>query len=331
MIPCAIAGFTAQVQPAAEAPTPAPSRRRPTFHRLGRRIFTSGALARTHAVAAGAVLFYALPCTLWLWWRAAHGESLTPSAAELAAVIALSYVKDITAVPLAIRFRRGVEREAMLIAAFVDAAVWSFTLYFCAPLLTEATGIAAPALPDVARAAIFTMLALGGVVSTLRPLLTAAALVASLRHTGGAAAAPPTRGDAPATRPLLEGDAATAALYVVVQVIPSWIVVAGCSTVLFGGPEMRDWMVATLPTGYAFFYDVAFCGTTAGSLGVFSATLYSRRIISLAQLSALNAAQMSVYLGFLASVYNASPTTYGEVLRLTQVHPFWLFNEAPWL
>lgn len=283
---------------------------------------------------------------------AQHTATLTPTAAELVAVVVLSYVKDVTAVPLALRHRRGAEREAMIIAAFVDAAVWTCILYLCAPLLTESTGLTVPPLPPTARAAIFGALLLGGAVSTARPIFTAVDLVASINSSGvrsrsaaqeraraaAAAAAgnadsanPTTAAPPPPPRSLLSEDSATAGLYGLVQVIPGWSVIISAGAVLFGGPEMRDWMVMIMPLGYGVFYGTAFCGAAGGSLGVFSATLYSRRMISAAQLSAINAAQISVYLGFLLSLYTADPETYGEVIRVTQLRPFWLFNEAPWL
>ena len=306
------------------APTPVPPKP-PKRHPLA-RLLTKGTWARPHAISAGALQLYSAPCTLYLLWQALHGGVPTPSAVELATVITLSYIKDITAVPLALRHRRGAEREAMIIASFVDFAVWSFTLYLCAPALSQATGFTFPPLADPARILIFTALALGGVVSTVRPIITATDLVTATKR-----AAPPTKARAEVPRLLLGGDAANASLYGLVQVIPGWSVVIGSACVLVGGPEMRQWMVDMMPAGYGVFYGTAFCGAAAGSLGVFSATLYSRRIISAAQMSAINAVQISVYLGFLAALYCSDPNGIGEVLRVTQLHPFWLFNETPWL
>eukprot|EP00892_Ulva_mutabilis_P011382 jgi/Ulvmu1/8616/UM046_0014.1 len=328
--------------PAAILPAPPqPQPVQPTLRRLGRRLFTSGAWARAHAISAGLLQLYAFPCTLWLLWQATHSGRLTPSAAEIYAVIALSFVKDATAVPLALRHRRGVEREAMLIAAYVDFAVWAFTLYLCGPLLTQETGLAVPPLPDAARQAIFGAIALGGVVSTVRPIITATDLVAASKKTSVRTSATPavpvatSAADKPAAAAppgaSADGDAATAGLFGLVQVIPGWSVIVGAGTVLFGGPEMRQWMVNVMPAGYGGFYGVAFCGAAAGSLGVFSATLYSRRMITAFQMSVINAVQISVYLGFLAALCVDSPDRYGEVMRVTQLHPFWLFNEQPWL
>ena len=309
-----------QANPPAPAAAPSPPRRR-----RRPRLFTHSALARSHAISAGALQLYSAPCTLCLLWQASHCGPLTPSGLELITVIVLSYIKDITSVPLALRHRRGASREAMLIAAWVDFAVWTFTLYLCAPFITQETGLAVPALPADARYIIFGALVLGGVFSTVRPICTAADVVAEVRR------ASPGRGTSSTRQHLISIDAATAALYSLVQAVPGWSVVMGGGCILFGGPELRQWVVDTAPSGYGFFYSVAFCGAAAGSLGVFSATLLSRRLISVTQMNVINAAQISVCLGFVVALYAADPQAYGEVLRVNLVQPFWFFNETPWL
>ena len=320
--PHAALTFHQPVQANTPAPAAAPSPRR---RRRRPRLFTRSALARSHAISAGALQLYSAPFTLYLLWQASHCGPITPSGLEVITVIVLSYIKDITSVPLALQHRRGALREAMLIAAWVDFAVWTFTLYFCAPFITQETGLAVPPLSEDARYIIFGAMIAGGVFSTVRPICTADDVMMEIKR------AAPGRDNSGRRQQHVDTDFATVVLYGLVQAVPGWSVLMGGGCILFGGPEMRQWIVDTAPSGYGFFYGVAFCGAAAGSLGVFSATLLSRRLISVTQMNVINAAQIAVCLGFMVALYAADPHAYGEVLRVNLVQPFWFFNETPWL
>lgn len=271
-------------------------------------------------------------------------EPVAPWDWELPLVAALYLVKDVTAVPLTLRHRRGAMRSLFLVAGFIDVANWLVALYLC-PSFSHL-----PEAPDAVTRTVFALVATAAAAAAVNAVLTTTGVVEDSRRYSRAASADTVtarrRGPIPlqgprrmvatgAIQPRRRSPALNYSIhdsptlhifYAACQILPAYLLFVPAWAIALGGAEARGWMLDSLPTLELLAFNVISVSNLFGSTGIFAGTLQARLLINVQQTHLVLMVQMAVPLLFVA----AQALTCDWSAYLGLYLPYWLADPLPW-